>query len=753
MKNLNIVLALISILSSIISCNKDDNGSKTKEIQVKKLSGYIQKGPFLNGTSVNLSELDNELKQTGLLFSSQVINNSGNFVFDDIKLTSSVVLLNANGFYFNEVKGENSSATLTLTAMVDIEDKDQINVNVLTHLQKSRIEVLMDNGVAFQQATDSTQRELFRVFGVTNENVVTSDQLNMFVDSDDNAILIALSIIMQGDKAVSDFSEFLANINLDFSDDGQIQNESIKAELYRSAQNLNLEAIKAHLEERYESLGFNTQVPNFQEVVNNFLTSKAPFEIEYDVENASCDGNSDGKIDLTISGEGAPFEFNWSNGEETEDLDNIPVGTYFVTVTDKNENSITVNNINVTSPEELIVSSEITNSGLNQNNGAINLTVNGGQEPYSFEWSNDQTTEDLNNLDKGIYNVTITDANGCSLNTELIVQEEIELVLEISSTPCYAGATGAIDLTVIGGLPPYSFEWSNGSNSEDADGLQSGTYSVTVTDQLDFTTTTEIVLDQYPEIIVDYQINRPTPGLSDGSVTLTVQGGLPPYQYQWSDNSSNSQINSISSGEYSVTVTDANSCTTNLAVPVYGEFVDNRDNISYKTIQVGSQIWFAENLRSKFDNLGNDISYYCISDLEPNCDTLGHMYTFEVSQTACPQGWRMPVEADWQELELYLGIPQSQVDTYGVRGTNVGTRLKEGGDSLLEIKLTGAILGPNTPSGGSTQFVNESSIFWSNTMVSGTNAIIRSLDYNETGIYRSDIEIDHFATCLRCIKE
>jgi len=753
MKKPLIAIVLFSAFLCIVGCNNDDNENGTTEIQVNKLSGYIQKGPFLNGTSVNLSELDEELNQTGLTFKSQVSDNSGNFEFNGIKLSSSVILLNANGFYFNEVKGENSSATLTLTAMVDINDKDKINVNVLTHLQKSRVEVLVAEGIAFQEATDSAQKELLKIFGVTNNNISASDQLNMFVNSEDNAILIALSIIIQGNKPVSDFSEFLANINLDFSDDGQIQDESLKAELYRSAQNLNLDVIEEHLKQRYKALGFGSNVPNFQEIVNNFLALKAPFEIEPELQNVSCKGIGDGMIDLTITGGTPPFKFEWSNRQKSEDLDGLPEGTFSVEITDSNGNSMEVNEIEITAPNELLATSEITNTNLGETTGAIDLSINGGTEPYSFEWSNNQETEDIHDLEKGTYNVKITDANGCSLNKGIIVQEEIELIFEITDIPCFAESTGAIDLTINGGVPPYSFEWSNNSSSEDVDTLQAGTYMVTVTDQLGYTTTGEVELDQNPEILIDYHVIRPTSGMSGGSINLSVTGGVPPYQYQWSDNSVGSQLNNISSGEYSVTVTDANSCSNTLVIPVYGEFVDSRDNKSYKTVQLGSQVWFAENLRSKLDNQGNSLNYFCISNSEPNCDALGYMYTFEVSQTACPQGWRMPVETDWQQLEQFLGMSQSEIEMMNAfRGTDSATRLREDGDTLLDIKLTGAIIAPNTPN-ESTVSMNEQAIFWSNTMFNSTNAILRGLFHDNNAIYRSNIEIEQFATCLRCIKE
>lgn len=747
------VISIIVLFSIILGCNNDDDQQKESQLQFNQISGYIQKGPFLNGTTVSLSELDKELKQTGRAFSSQVIDNSGNFTFEDLSLESSTVILNANGFYYDEVAGRNSNASLSLSAIVDLENKEQINVNLLTHLQKGRIESLLNDGISFQKATDSAQTELLNVFGITDKAISQSDQLNMFIDSNDNAILIALSVILQGRKDVSDFSEFLANINLDFKDDGQIQNEALKTELYKNAQDLYPDGIEANLNERYEALGFGSEVPDFQRIIAEFLITKIPFEIEYEVRNVSCQGLEDGAIDLHITGDNGPYKFNWSNSAESQNLTNIPSGTYSVWISDKYSNAINVKEIFVGVPERLTVNSTSTATDLNASNGNINLTVIGGTLPYTFSWSNNETTEDIQGLEKGIYTVTVTDASGCAIQQEVVIQEKIELVLEVLDTPCFDASNGSLDLTINGGLAPYTILWSNQETSEDLENIASGIYGVTVTDALGYTKTGELELISRPEIILESQINRPTPGMNDGSISLVITGGASPYQYQWKNGFNGSQLSNLASGEYEVTVTDANSCSIVRSIKVYGEFVDSRDGKSYKTIQVGAQTWFAENLQSTADNMGNSINYYCFNFQSSECETKGHYYPFEDAQKACPFGWRMPVENDWQELELYLGMPANEIETEGADRTNVAPRLKVGGDSLLDIALNGAlfVLMDGTPNGFIS--MDEQSIFYSNTKVNSEEARIRSLDYNTDGVYRSILYSSQFATCLRCVKE
>ena len=118
-------------------------------------------------------------------------------------------------------------------------------------------------------------------------------------------------------------------------------------------------------------------------------------------------------------------------------------------------------------------------------NGAIDLTVSGGTTPYTYSWSNGETTEDIDGLTGGDYTVTVTDAYGCVVSETYNVPESQDVVtLEADITPvtCAGSSNGAIDLTVSGGTTPYTYSWSNGETTEDIDGLTGGDYTVTVTD-------------------------------------------------------------------------------------------------------------------------------------------------------------------------------------------------------------------------------------------------------------------------------
>ena len=134
MKHSFLLFALLLILVS--SCDFLD---KSESIKKEKLEGVIQKGPFVSGTSVFMYELNPQMGQSGRSFSTNIINDGGLFEFNNIELASNFVELLSMGFYFNEVTGKISDAPISLTSLSNVKDRNSINVNVLTHLEKSRI--------------------------------------------------------------------------------------------------------------------------------------------------------------------------------------------------------------------------------------------------------------------------------------------------------------------------------------------------------------------------------------------------------------------------------------------------------------------------------------------------------------------------------------------------------------------------------------------------------------------------------------
>ena len=257
----------VVLLLSFVSCNTD-NELENNPVKKEVFSGYAQKGPFVNGSSVTIIELDNALNQTGRSYATTIADNSGSFEQKQIELASNYVQLKADGYYFNEVSGKSSSGQLTLFALADISQANSANVNVLTHLEKSRVEYLVQQGTPFSEAKEQAQREVLAIFNLEQPTGVAFETLNLT----DNAILLAISCILQGQLSTADMSELMANIITDIRTDGTLDNPGLGSRLLDNARLINTTDIRRNLEAKYVELsGSNIIIPEFEEYVQLFI--------------------------------------------------------------------------------------------------------------------------------------------------------------------------------------------------------------------------------------------------------------------------------------------------------------------------------------------------------------------------------------------------------------------------------------------------------------------------------------------------
>lgn len=282
MKN-TFALLILFVSLAFFSCKNDRDKSPSPSFTLDKLEGAVQKGPYLNGTSITMSELTNEITPTGKSFSTQIINNKGLFEINNVQTISEFIQLRADGFYYNEVENKNSTAQLTLYALSDLTDKTSLNVNILTHLEQSRVKNLVSKNVSFTDAKKQAQREILAIFNIEKPDNSEFEILDISQLGDDNAILLAISIIFQGHLSISDLSELLANVNTDISNDGILNDREISTTLINNAKSLNLVNVRQNLEAKYASLGATATIPDFEKYVNQFL-AKSNFELTYGIK-------------------------------------------------------------------------------------------------------------------------------------------------------------------------------------------------------------------------------------------------------------------------------------------------------------------------------------------------------------------------------------------------------------------------------------------------------------------------------------
>ncbi|NTW31679.1 MAG: hypothetical protein HGB12_03485 [Bacteroidetes bacterium] len=300
----------------------------------------------------------------------------------------------------------------------------------------------------------------------------------------------------------------------------------------------------------------------------------APLTTTITGTNVLCFGNSTGAIDLSVSGGTTSYSYNWSNGTSTQDLNNIPMNTYTVTVTDAH-NCVTITSITITQPAAPLVASIAGTDVLcfGNSTGAANLTVTGGTTAYSYNWSNGPSTQDLNNIPINTYTVTVTDAHNCSTSAGVtLTQPAAPLATTITGTDvlCFGNSTGAVDLTVTGGTTTYSYHWSNGPSTQDLTNIPKNTYSVTVTDAHNCVTTTSIIITQPAAPLGATILGTDVLcyGNFTGAADLTVTGGTSGYSYNWSNGPSTQDLTNIPKNTYTVSVTDAHNCSTSASVTI-----------------------------------------------------------------------------------------------------------------------------------------------------------------------------------------
>ncbi len=311
------------------------------------------------------------------------------------------------------------------------------------------------------------------------------------------------------------------------------------------------------------------------QVTNSVLiTQPNAIQIISNITAVTCNGASDGQIDISLNNGTAPYLFVWSNAATTEDLQNIAAGTYQVTVTDANACTASQTFV-LSNPSPIIVQSLIDDVNCRfSNDGSITLTVTGGNSPYQYLWSNAATGSTNSGLIAGSYSVTVTDANLCQVVNNFVVNQPNTVVVAniLSSTTlsCYGDQTARIDADAYGGTPNYTFIWSNGATTEDLTGLGAGVYTMTATDQLGCSATTSLVINQPDSIQTQIQLLSnyngsavSCAGAQDASIGVVVQGGTAPYQLIWnlSPNVNTSTLTAIGAGTYTVSVTDARSCS------------------------------------------------------------------------------------------------------------------------------------------------------------------------------------------------
>lgn len=292
-------------------------------------------------------------------------------------------------------------------------------------------------------------------------------------------------------------------------------------------------------------------------------------EAKADVEDESCSGLNNGMAEiLMVSGKG-PFIFTWPAGVNAvgSKAMNLTPGSYTVKAENAKGCSTVIDFVvNAAPPFDAYVDVPVIDC--KSTNGTATVVITDGAGPFTYLWNDplNQTGSQATSLSVGNYKVSVTDAQGCVHVLDAVLTSNDPIIadkLDIKSASCSYSADGSIDVAFKGGSLPYTISWDNGlpANVYNPQNLAPGKYQYTVTDNIGCTLSGEAVITA-PEVLslTGKAIDAACKYAATGELEIQVSGGTQPYQAVWSNAASGTTIGNLSAGNYTVTITDANSC-------------------------------------------------------------------------------------------------------------------------------------------------------------------------------------------------
>lgn len=316
----------------------------------------------------------------------------------------------------------------------------------------------------------------------------------------------------------------------------------------------------------------------------NVTNTNAPTITLVNIQDAAC-GNANGSITISVAGGTQPYTFQWNSNppQNTQNLTNVPAGTYTVTVTDNN-NCVAIETFTINDIPAPTLSTSITDATCGNSDGSASVTVtSGGTPPFSYLWSSNppQTNSTMTNVPAGIYTVTVTDNNNCTATATVTISNIGGPQLTFSTTPAICGqANGTATVYASGGTGNYSYLWNTNppQTTQTAYNLTPGTYVVEVNDGQCPAYGTIQVNDSIIPIIISFTNIIPAScGQANGSATALTNSGSAPYTYQWNSNPPQftQTLQNVPGGTYTVTITDAQGCTGSANVTI-----SSQDNLA-----------------------------------------------------------------------------------------------------------------------------------------------------------------------------
>ena len=245
--------------------------------RIVEINGAVFKGSFLRGSLLFLYELDTNLNQTGRSFNTTIDDDYGNFDLKAQNLSGKLVRVVGDGFYWNEVLNENSSTRISLTGICKIDSNETVNVNVLTHLERARVEYLYNtNKVSFDSAKSQAVTEVLKAFGFENTGIKRAEKVGVVGVGDESKILLAISTLMQGYRTESEVTQIMNDFANDIKKDGTLDDATIGNDLETHLYYVDTTTVLNNFKVKYRKL-YNADTVNSVDMrfIKNFQNNTA----------------------------------------------------------------------------------------------------------------------------------------------------------------------------------------------------------------------------------------------------------------------------------------------------------------------------------------------------------------------------------------------------------------------------------------------------------------------------------------------
>lgn len=300
------------------------------------------------------------------------------------------------------------------------------------------------------------------------------------------------------------------------------------------------------------------------------------------IDSTNCYAGSDGSIELFVLGGRGAYSYAWYEGASIDSLNQIhslitskatglDSGFYTVLISDTNNCQLT-DVFTVLEPAVLDISITTIDSAncASSGDGWIATTSTGGTKPYSYSWSNGQTTDSAFNLIAGSYEVMITDYYSCLDSVSGVVYEPLKVSIDstfIDSANCFQISDGFAEVFTSGGTGSYDYLWQDGQTTKKAISLKAGNYKVIVTDQYNCNDSIVVSVHEPPKVTISIlKVDSANCfSYSDGSILTSTTGGTGVINYQWSDGQTDTVATNLSAGTYKLVSTDAYGCKDSIS--------------------------------------------------------------------------------------------------------------------------------------------------------------------------------------------